>query len=86
MNELNLQNPEFRNYIHQVIYDYRGLVVIFILNSPKALCNLRIYLISPNKPLGKNQRWFTIHGEEILSLNGLQGVGEKIGGVYPCFI
>jgi hypothetical protein len=69
MNELNLQNPEFRNYIHQVIYDFRRTTVLIVLNNPKVLLKGRIY--SKNKPFEDYQRWFTLNGHEIRAIKEL---------------
>ena len=73
MNELNLQNPEFRRRINSVRIHRGQIVVEFITRGTDFNVGVG-FIFCYGKILSNNQRWFKRNGREIITLNDLDNL------------
>jgi hypothetical protein len=71
MNELNLQNPDFRELIRGV--DINSHEIRILCDSLNRKNNFfLIYLYSKNGPLDENQHWFANTGRKLINFEDLK--------------
>jgi hypothetical protein len=67
MNELNLQNPDFRERITEVRINGDGMMVAYRDDKISIGAVKRPH--SPNRPLDKIQHWFTDMNRKVTTFN-----------------
>lgn len=76
MNELNLQNPEFRRRIDTVTMDDKWLTVQFNIHGKYMKFVTNLY--SRNSPIDNTQYWVNDSGRAINTLEEFDRLAKKI--------